>query len=263
MPGKSKFAGRILNCVPSPGTEFDWQFGNALDAGALAVRAAPPSTVDLREPWWTIGDQGATGSCVGWAAADSVIRWHLVKANRINTSDVLSVRFIWMAAKETDQWSTPPTTFLEVAGTSLKAALDIARLYGVVVDKLLPFKSGKLFGGDPKTFFATAAQLKIAMYFNLGSDFNEWRTWLANKGPILTRLNVDATWMEADKTGGNLDVYRPDTTRGGHAVALVGYTPDRFIVRNSWGTGWGDNGFGYASLPYAGAAFTEAYGVSL
>ena len=44
-------------------------------------------------------------------------------------------------------------------------------------------------------------------------------------------------------------------------LALVGYTPDRFIVRNSWGTGWGDRGFAYASLPYAQEAFTEAYGI--
>ena len=51
--------------------------------------------------------------------------------------------------------------------------------------------------------------------------------------------------------------------RGGHAIALVGYTPDRFIVRNSWGTGWGDKGFAYASLAYAKDAFTEAYGISV
>src|SRR4029453_5530336 len=63
---------------------------------------------------------------------------------------------------------------------------------------------------------------------------------------------------------GNLDLYQPNTVRGGHAVALVGYTPDRFIVRNSWGTtGWGAQGFGFASLAYAQAAFTEAYGVSV
>jgi Papain family cysteine protease len=56
---------------------------------------------------------------------------------------------------------------------------------------------------------------------------------------------------------------RRETARGGHAVALVGYTPDRFIVRNSWGTGWGDGGFAYASLAYAQDAFTEAYGASV
>ena len=53
------------------------------------------------------------------------------------------------------------------------------------------------------------------------------------------------------------------TRRGGHAVSIVGYTQDRFIVRNSWGTSWGDKGFGYASLAYAQDAFTEAYGISV
>ena len=47
-----------------------------------------------------------------------------------------------------------------------------------------------------------------------------------------------------------------------HAVAPVGYDPDVFIVRNSWGTDlWGDEGFGYASNSYTAAAFTEAFGV--
>ena len=46
-------------------------------------------------------------------------------------------------------------------------------------------------------------------------------------------------------------------------MALVGYTSGRFIVRNSWGTDWGDGGFAYASLGYAAEAFTEAYGVEV
>ena len=46
--------------------------------------------------------------------------------------------------------------------------------------------------------------------------------------------------------------------------AFVGYTPDRFIIRNSWGTGWGDKGFGYASAQYINDAFfNESYGVTL
>jgi len=74
-----------------------------------------------------------------------------------------------------------------------------------------------------------AAQLKIASYFNLGTIPVIWRMWLATKGPILTRLGVDATWDNADATHGNLDVYKPRSVRGGHAVALVGYTADRSV----------------------------------
>jgi C1A family cysteine protease len=38
---------------------------------------------------------------------------------------------------------------------------------------------------------------------------------------------------------------------GGHAVLVVGYddATSRFILRNSWGEGWGKNG--YFTLPYA------------
>jgi hypothetical protein len=254
--------GRILNCIPSPKPENDWQFENALTAG-LSSAAAPPPAKDLRTNWWTIGDQLDTGSCVGWACADSVIRWHLVKAGKLAASDTarLSTRFPWMAAKETDEWPTPPTTFIEAEGTSLKAALDVARNYGAVEDKILPFGSGQLYKGEAKTFFAIAAQFKIGSYFNLKRDPKRWRQWIASNGPILTRLDVDSTWYDASETKGDLSVYRQPSQPAGHAVALVGYTPTSFIVRNSWGTGWGDKGYAYASNSYAAAAFTEAYGI--
>jgi hypothetical protein len=254
---------RILNCLPSQDTQNDWTVVNAREAGMLAA-AAVPSSKDLRENWWNIGDQGSTGSCVGWATADSLLRWHFVKAGRLTKNELLSVRFIWMAAKETDEFMTRPSTFIETDGTSLKAALDIARKFGAVSDKILPFGSGQLYPGETKTFYAIASQMKIDSYFNLGRQITDWRAWIANHGPILTMLDVDETWDNAKATKGKLDVYKPDTTRGGHAVALVGYTPSTFIVRNSWGTSqWGDKGFGYASLAYAQAAFIEAYGVSI
>lgn len=257
---------RILNCIPSRDVERDWQLADADAAGALAAApAAIPASKDLRAAWWKIADQGSTGSCVGWASADSVLRWHFVKAKRIKNTDRLSPRFQWMASKETDAFNTQPTTFIETAGTSIKTALDVARKFGTVPESILAFDSAKLFPGETKTFYAIAAMHKITAYFNLslgtGHQLDDWRYWLATTGPILTRLEVDRTWDDARTTAGNLDVYRPKTARGGHAVAIVGYTPDRFIVRNSWGTTWGDRGFGYASLAYAQDAFTEAYGV--
>lgn len=255
---------RILNCLPSPEQENDWTYETALSAGLTALRAALPSSKDLREPWWTINNQGSTGSCVGWATADSVLRWHFVKANRLPKDVLLSPRFIWMASKETDAIVTRPTTFIETDGTTLKGALDIARKFGAVRDSVLPFQSGALYQGKADTFYALASQMKIASYVNLGRDLAAWKAWLAGNGPILTRLDVDQTWYDAKANNGNLDLYQPATVRGGHAVALVGYTPTRFIVRNSWGAStWGDKGFGYASLAYAQAAFTEAYGVSI
>lgn len=257
-----KVAQYVLNCIPSPGVENDWSFGDALMAGATDA-AAIPASKDLRESWWHIGDQGPSGSCVGWAMADSVLRWHLVKASRLTPTQLLSVRYVWMASKETDIFVSRPTTFIESDGTSLKAALDVCRNFGVVLNDDLPFASGALYPGATNAFYAIAAQRKIASYFNLGRDLNEWRKWIANNGPILTRLDVDDTWSNATQTGGTLANYLPLTVRGGHAVALVGYTANHFIVRNSWGTTWGDQGFAFASNAYAAAAFTEAYGVTL
>ena len=188
---------RILNCEPSLETEDDWRIDTAEDAGVLAAAPRVPARKDLRQSWWRIRDQGSTGSCVGWAAADGVLRWHFVKAGRIATSELLSARFQWLAAKETDTFNTRPTTFVEAEGTSLKAALDVSRKFGAVKDAVLPFATGQLYGGNAQTFYAIAAQLKISMYFNLGREIENWRTWLATKGPILTRLNVDSTWGKA------------------------------------------------------------------
>src|SRR6266545_4977371 len=101
---------RVLNCLPPPKQEEDWGTADARVAGLLASAsaAALPASVDLREDWWKVGDQGSTGSCVGWATADSLLRWHLVKAGRLADTEKLSVRFQWMAAKETDQFMTRP-----------------------------------------------------------------------------------------------------------------------------------------------------------
>ena len=252
---------RILNCLPSKKTEQDYTFEHAARTDAVAAAATIPPSKDLRAAWWKINDQGSTGSCVGWGTADGLLRWHFVQAGRIKNNELLAPRFIWMASKETDAFTTQPTSFIETEGTSLKSALDVARKFGAVRDSVLPFASGALYTGDTQTFYATASQLKIQSYFNL--KVADWKSWLATKGPILTRLGVDKTWDDATKTNGNLDAYKPNTVRGGHAVAIVGYKTDRFIVRNSWGTSWGDKGFGYASQAYAQDAFTEAYGVAV
>jgi C1A family cysteine protease len=257
---------RICNLVPSKATENDWMFEHAVESGALGAVAALPPSKDLRESWWDVGNQGETGSCVGWASTDGVMRFHLVAAARLARKERLSPRFTWMASKETDEFTSRPGTFVEEAGTSLKAAMDICRKYGVVLESMLPFDIQTLmYTGDENTLYASAAQRKAAAYFNLAKNLQQWRTWLATSGPIMAGVNVDATWDGADETHGLLDTFQPDTVRGGHAICVVGYRKDgRFIIRNSWGTSWGDKGFGYASETYIkGAFFPESYGIKL
>lgn len=266
MPRKSIAFNRICNLVPSRETERDWTFAQLLSSGALAAPKAAPASVDLRQAWWKIGDQGNTGSCVGWAAADGVMRHALVTAGRLAQGTPLSTRFVWMASKETDEFVHTPETFIEESGTSLKAAVDILRKYGAVTDATLPFKVTTLmYQGTVKDFYADAATRKASAYFNLGKDVNQWKKWLAGGSPILAGLAVDQTFRDATTTKGKLATFLPNTVAGGHAIAIVGYTAaGDFIIRNSWGTNWGDKGFGYATPGYiAQAFFAESYGIRL
>ncbi|MCC7281397.1 MAG: C1 family peptidase [Acetobacteraceae bacterium] len=249
---------RILNCEPSRGIERDWTFAHA-EAAGLAAATRPPPAIDLRADWWPVSDQGSSGACVGFSLADGVLRWHFVQAGRLAKAVRLAPRFIWMASKETDEFSSFPETFIESSGTSLKAALDIARKFGCVEESLLPFDSAQLFGGPIQAFYLKANQLKISSYVGLRTDLGEWRRWIAQTGPLLARLEVDGSFDRLGRSG-KLTAHA-GRGLGGHAVAIVGYDAKGFVIRNSWGTGWGRNGFAHATDAYVSKAFSEAYGV--
>ncbi|HCX85317.1 MAG TPA: hypothetical protein DHV14_09345 [Micrococcales bacterium] len=254
---------RILNVVPSTGTETDWSADDALEAGLLtAVRR--PDAVDLRQDWWTVGDQGSTGSCVGWATADGVGRYLMVTGGRLASDQRLSPRFIWMSSKETDEFDSRPTSFVEGSGTSLKSAMDVARKFGFALETDLPFAiATTMYLGQENAFYAAAAQRRVS-YVNLDRDLEKWKDWLHQNGPILAGLSVDENWMRLGARG-KLDAYAGSHIYGGHAVCIVGYRRDgTFIVRNSWGTGWGAHGFAYVTPAYLEAAFyPESYGAKL
>ena len=258
---------RICNLGPSRDTEEDWRFEHAVRANAVAAPAALPASVDLRAAWWDIGDQESTGSCVGWGSTDGR-RPLPFRQGRQAGSKLKSCRRAlpgWHPRKPTRSPSRPET-FIEGAGTSLKAAVDILRKYGAAPETLLPFHiATNMYLGDENTFFATVATRRIASYFNLQRNLTNWRSWLATHGPILVGVNVDATWDNATATHGKLDTFQPSTVRGGHARAS---SATRATIALSCATAgvprWGDHGFAYASEAYINAAFyNESYGVTL
>jgi len=263
----------ILNCKVSLETENDWNYTTAVESRFIDETIPIPEKIDLRDDtWWTINNQQNSSSCVAWAVADSCLRWHFVENGYLNTNELLSPRFIWMASKETDEIIKRPTSFIESSGTSIKAALDVARVYGCVTEEVLPFYGNSLFTKDERLFYSNASKFKILNYFNLKfsndndkiveTDVEKWKIWLANgNGPIIVRFNIDRTWNNVTFENPNLEEYANDPSVLGHAVTIVGFIDNRFIIRNSEGTGWGKNGYAFASLPYAKKAFTEVYGV--
>jgi hypothetical protein len=256
---------RLFNVESSPAREEDW---DARKDGRLADADAPPA-VDLREerPWYRVVDQGQTGSCVGWALADSVMRWQLVEAGRLAPRTRLSARFIWMASKEyraqrmlLDEWR--PSTFLEEAPTTAKDALEVVRRYGAVTNRTLPWE-GRLNRGPVDEFFERAAEFRIAAFHSLDADdFAErarrWRQWIHQHGPVLLVVSVDREFIDGPD---RIVRHRPRRRPFLHACALAGYDEHGFIVRNSWGRRWGARGDAHVSPAWLEAAVEETYGV--
>lgn len=142
------------------------------------------------------------------------------------------------------------------------------RKFGAVLESELPW-SGRLAGGSPEAYYASARRRRIMTYFNLGDDsvpdrtahFDEWRRWMHENGPVLVLVALDGQLENPE--GGELTVFDREAAHGSHAAALFGYGPDHFLLRSSWGAGWRDGGYARMSLAYTAEAVIESYGVML
>jgi C1A family cysteine protease len=70
---------------------------------------------------------------------------------------------------------------------------------------------------------------------------------VANIGPVACQIRVYKDFMEWKPENG---VYRQNASseyRGGHGLLIVGYDDERqcWILKNSWGTDFGDKGYIY------------------
>tara|TARA_R110002096_G_scaffold294768_2_gene489024 strand:+ start:428 stop:1306 length:879 start_codon:yes stop_codon:yes gene_type:complete len=249
----NKVEDRILNILPSKRPDKSWTFANAEAAGKISEGRRIPPAVDLRQGrmWWKVQDQGFTGACVGYSVAYGLL-WYK------HPDFMPSARFAWMGSKETDAYTRYPTSFCEMSGTYIEGALGFAKKYGSIPDKMLSMKAETTTIAEEK-IYAEAAKNRIESYHRLNGP-DEWRKWIAERGPVIVQLQPDPAFYGA-KGRVLKDYERQGLRSGAHAVCLVGYGPDLFIVRNSWGKRWGSKGYCYVSEKYAEAAFTESFGI--
>ena len=121
-------------------------------------------------------------------------------------------------------------------------AMDWQYLNGVTTEAAYPYKSGN--GNALGT--AACSTLKTGAIKIYGSKQITANDTVALKAAVAMQpvvIGVDASNWSPYASG----VYTDCSTNIDHAVLLVGYTDQYWIIKNSWGTGWGDQGFIYVA----------------
>ncbi|MGH1491046.1 MAG: C1 family peptidase [Acidimicrobiales bacterium] len=77
-------------------------------------------------------------------------------------------------------------------------------------------------------------------------------------------IGTYVSWADSNNDGIRepvLDSNGDPVRRGGHAMVVVGYDRGKqyFIVKNSWGSGWDDGGYGYLHYSYIRSCFKYGY----
>jgi C1A family cysteine protease len=202
-----------------------------------------PSTVDLRAFSTPVEDQGNLGSCTGNAIAEAIEM--LDRKNGKNLE--LSRLFIYYYERLLEG------TVNYDSGAYIRDGIKACYKYGAPLESLWPYNVSKFRTPPSSAAVQDAARRKITLY-ERAMDFNACINALANGYPVVIGFTVYSSFTSGNwwYTTANMPYpnTRSESVLGGHAVLLVGYdnSTQRFIVKNSWGTNWGDNG--YFFMPY-------------
>jgi len=180
--------------------------------------------LDLRDSMLPVRDQGNQGSC--GALASSAMKEYQERID-IGLREYLSPQFIYNNRINK-----------EINGMYCRDIMRILLKLGVCREITYKYNTKKEISDKAKK---EAENFKISNYAKI-TTIEGTKQALIENGPVLIGVPVYSGknfWKKENDE---------DKSRGGHAVAIVGYNKEGFIIRNSWGKTW--NKDGHIVIPY-------------
>jgi hypothetical protein len=202
------------------------------------IGSAPASSDGIRLWSGDAQNQGQDECCVGEALEGGI--YALQGVERLPQVHPSSLA-IWYAARALDG-----TTSMNVGCRPGAALLQLQRL-GYVSAEAWPRERGAF--ADPWPGIGQAAIDQHALqWYAVDSDgeqrCEEIRAALEARHPVCLALQVDRSF---DDLGSALWSGLRGTADGGHYLLQTHYDADGIYTRNSWGRGWGVDGYGHVA----------------
>jgi C1A family cysteine protease len=235
-PGTGKPEGRgRRGCMPDVPDARDVHYVPPVDTATL------PESVDLRPLCPTVYDQGDLGSCTA-NAIGAAIEYNQMQTSK--QSFVPSRLFIYFNERVLEG------TIKQDAGAMIRNGIKTVVRLGAPPEDVWPYDESAAFTQPHPDAYAAAKLDLVTVYCRVGQTLPLMQACLMEGFPIVFRYtcfpSMDHTWDDGV-------IPMPGSTEpedGGHCMLIVGYNnADRtFLVRNSWGTKWGQQGYG--TMPY-------------
>jgi C1A family cysteine protease len=203
-----------------------------------------PPSVDLRKDYpFVIYDQGNLGSCTS-NAIGAALQYDMLKQKE--QAFIPSRLFIYYNERVIEG------TVREDAGAEIRDGIKTVAAQGACPESIWKYVIRKFATKPPARAYASGMLHQALQYYRLPRTLDAMKTCLASGFPFTFGFMVYESFetKEVATTGIVPMPGEDESALGGHAVLAMGYddSQKRFLVRNSWGKGWGMEG--YFTMPY-------------